>query len=376
MNDSTKKEDLAFDDLSFDDMIQDGLEIDLKNSELAIDDPKEDKTSTDSELDSDAELKTDEEESPETEVEDAPDKDEESAEENENEEVEDDSEESGETTVIGDVLKELGFETEESYEDTAEGIAKMTKDVSSKLAEEHLEDVMEQFPLIKQHMDYVLAGGDSRQFMVANDPNQDYGSVEVRENDVTMQKVLVSNYFKSKGHDEEFIRDMVEDYADSGKLYDKSMAAKKALTGIQEESRQEMLANQKKEFQQKESEQREFWDGVYKTVNDTDDLAGINIPSRNKKKFLKYISAPVDNKGQTQSMLDQANAPLEQRLAMDYLMFNKFNLKEIVDTKVKTTKAKTLKNRLQTQQVKTKNASKPKRRTTDFDIDDLDLSLS
>jgi hypothetical protein len=61
---------------------------------------------------------------------------------------------------------------------------------------------------------------------------------------------------------------------------------------------------------------------------------------------------------------------------MDYLMFNKFNLKEIVDTKVKTTKAKSLKTRLKAQQVTTKNASKPKRRKSDFDIDDLDLSLS
>tara|TARA_B110000259_G_C14003395_1_gene397083 strand:+ start:102 stop:1229 length:1128 start_codon:yes stop_codon:yes gene_type:complete len=375
MSDNTKGEDLAFDDLSFDDMVQDGLEIDLKNSELAIDDAKEDKISTDSELDIDAKVKVDEEEeSTEKEIEDTSDEDEESTEENE--EGNDESEESEQGTVIGDVLKELGFETEESYDDTPEGIAKMTKDVSSKLAEEHLDDVMEQYPLIKQHMDYVLAGGDSRQFMIANDPNQDYGSVEVKENDITMQKVLVSNYFKSKGHDEEFIRDMVEDYADSGKLYDKSVAAKKALTTIQEASRQDMLTAQKEEYKQKESEQREFWDGVYKTVNDTDDLAGINIPSRNKKQFLKYISAPINKNGQTQSMLDQANAPLEQRLAMDYLMFNKFNLKEIVDTKVKTTKAKSLKNRLQTQQVKTKNASKPKRRTSDFDIDDLDLSLS
>lgn len=375
MSDNTKGEDLAFDDLSFDDMVQDGLEIDLKNSELAIDDAKEDKISTDSELDIDAKVKVDEEEeSTEKETEDTSDESEESTEENE--EGNDESEESEQGTVIGDVLKELGFETEESYEDTPEGIAKMTKDVSSKLAEEHLEDVMEQYPLIKQHMDYVLAGGDSRQFMIANDPNQDYGSVEVKENDITMQKVLVSNYFKSKGHEEEFIRDMVEDYADSGKLYDKSVAAKKALTAIQEESRQDMLATQKEEYKQKESEQREFWDGVYKTVNDTDDLAGINIPSRNKKQFLKYISAPINKNGQTQSMLDQANAPLEQRLAMDYLMFNKFNLKEIVDTKVKTTKAKSLKTRLKTQQVTTKNASKPKRRTSDFDIDDLDLSLS
>ena len=375
MSDNTKGEDLAFDDLSFDDMVQDGLEIDLKNSELAIDDAKEDKISTDSELDIDAKVKVDEEEeSTEKEIEDTSDEDEESTEENE--EGNDESEESEQGTVIGDVLKELGFETEEQYDDTPEGIAKMTKDVSSKLAEEHLEDVMEAYPLIKQHMDYVLAGGDSRQFMIANDPNQDYGSVEVKENDITMQKVLVSNYFKSKGHDEEFIRDMVEDYADSGKLYDKSVAAKKALTTIQEASRQDMLTAQKEEYKQKESEQREFWDGVYKTVNDTDDLAGINIPSRNKKQFLKYISAPINKNGQTQSMLDQANAPLEQRLAMDYLMFNKFNLKEIVDTKVKTTKAKSLKNRLQTQQVKTKNASKPKRRTSDFDIDDLDLSLS
>ena len=375
MSDNTKGEDLAFDDLSFDDMVQDGLEIDLKNSELAIDDAKEDKISTDSELDIDAKVKVDEEEeSTEKEIEDTSDESEESTEENE--EGNDESEESEQGTVIGDVLKELGFETEESYDDTPEGIAKMTKYVSSKLAEEHLDDVMEQYPLIKQHMDYVLAGGDSRQFMIANDPNQDYGSVEVKENDITMQKVLVSNYFKSKGHEEEFIRDMVEDYADSGKLYDKSVAAKKALTAIQEESRQDMLTTQKEEYKQKESEQREFWDGVYKTVNDTDDLAGINIPSRNKKQFLKYISAPINKNGQTQSMLDQANAPLEQRLAMDYLMFNKFNLKEIVDTKVKTTKAKSLKTRLKTQQVTTKNASKPKRRTSDFDIDDLDLSLS
>jgi len=48
--------------------------------------------------------------------------------------------------------------------------------------------------------------------MAANDPSDDYGSMTLEESDVRTQKQVLSNYFTAKGHDKEFINEMVNDF--------------------------------------------------------------------------------------------------------------------------------------------------------------------
>ena len=158
---------------------------------------------------------TEEVEKPEAELEDSEDNDEEEAEEEQEEEQEEEEveekeeteEEVSEPTVVSEILSSLGYEGE--YADTAEGLTEMTKDVASQMADDRIDEVLEKFPLVKKHLDYVLAGGESQKFMTAYDPNLDYNTMEIAEDDSRSQKAILSDYFQQKGHDADFIKEIL-----------------------------------------------------------------------------------------------------------------------------------------------------------------------
>ena len=64
--------------------------------------------------------------------------------------------------------------------------------MAQEVAEDQIEDLFRQFPEVQQHLDYVLAGGDSGQFFQAYNPQLDYGNLRVEEGDIGVQKALLS----------------------------------------------------------------------------------------------------------------------------------------------------------------------------------------
>ena len=204
------EENIGLDDISFDDVL-DGGSAEVP-SDLAIDTPEAEAD----ELDADAE-ELQEEESNEEEVED--DDTEEELEEEEEEEDDDEEVEREGSTVVSEILEKLGYETEEEYDDTTEGLLAMTQDVGKQMAEDQLDGLFENFPLVKNHLEYVLNGGDSQDFMQAYDPNLDYSRIELDEEDSRSQKGILSDYFVTKGHDKDFIDELLTDYEDTGIIY-------------------------------------------------------------------------------------------------------------------------------------------------------------
>ena len=371
---------LNFDDISFDDMIDGGLQTTEVSEEPVTEKPVEETAPIDekpieepvseptsNELDSDAdtkeEISTKEEivdEIPETKTEVEKPKVEEPVDEG---------------TVIDEVLTQLGYKPEKEYADTSEGLVQMTKDVGTQMANEHMQRLMNEFPLVKQHLEYVMSGGDSQNFMTNFDPRQDYENLKVDEKDTAMQKMLVGNYFKMKGHDDAFIKDMLEDYEDAGKLQGKSDLAHKALINAQKHQRDQMIATQKQKAQKELNERKKFWDDVYDTVQGANEFHGIIVPEREKKKFFKYISAPINKDGMTQRDVDHVKSDIQTKLAIDYLMYKGFKLNDIIRNKVATSKAKDLRSRINKHQEKVKSAKRVARRNTGFDIEDLDLTV-
>lgn len=295
--------------------------------------------------------------------------------EKEEEEVEEDNDENEDPTVVSEVLDKLGYEVEEEYEDTPEGLAAMTKDIASQMADDRIDEVLGSFPLVKQHLEYVMQGGESQNFMKAHDPGTDYNQFELAENDVASQRVILSNYFELKGHDKEFINELLEDYEDSGKLHKKAAAAKDALGKYQEQQRDQMYEQQRQQNIQTQKEQQEFWEGVAGVIEESREFKGINIPEKEKNKFFNYISKPVDKSGATQRDLDHTDADLESKLAIDYLLYKGFDLSKLISTKAKTQRAKTLRDKLSSNSESIKSAKRATRRNTKFNVDDLDLSI-
>jgi hypothetical protein len=387
METPNNEEKLDLNDISFDDIVSadtdsiDTLEV-LDETDTSIKETKPeavelDKTSAENELDEDASKAVTED----TDIIEPTDKDDVDKEEIEDgleaiekENAEPESKETDEKSVVGEVLESLGFEGEYDYEDTPEGLKTLTLDVANKLAEEQLDNIMENFPLVQRHLEYVMNGGQSENFMRANDPQSDYGKLELTEKDTPMQKVVLSNYFRAKGHDDGMIKELIEDYEDSGKLFAKAELAKNALTDAQKKQREYMLQQQKEQNIKAREEEQKFWTGIHKTIQETNEFAGITIPNREKNKFFKYISTPVNKNGHTQSMIDRQGASQEQRLLMDYLMFKGLNLKDIIATKAKSQQTRSLKDRI-TKASKTtlKSAKKKTKAKTNLDLNDLDF---
>jgi hypothetical protein len=349
------------DDITFDDVIAgDGVDT------VSIDDT--------------AEVET--EETTEETTEEVVDEVEETKEEIEEEDTEEDDDDDDDVepseksdTVVGEILSALGYEVEGDYPDTAEGLTEMTKDIASQMADDRLDEVLEAFPLVKDHLQYVLAGGQSQDFMQAHDPNLDYNAFTLTEDDTRSQKAILSDYFRVKGHDNDFINEMLEDYEDSGKLHNKAEAARQALGKAQEQRNAQLVEQQNQMRYQQMQEQETFWNGVADTIKDSKEFAGLQVTEREKSKFFNYLSQPVSRDGRTQRDLDHAQADMEVKLAIDYLMFKGFNLDTIIDKKAKTKQTRSLRDKIAKNEATVKSARKASRSKKSFDIDDLDLSI-
>ena len=380
---STDDKKINVDDITFDDMLGDGIEDAIQT--LEEEPQKEIKTETNEEdnaadeqvlaetnLDDDAEAKIEEEE----EVGSKRKKTTSKREDQSTEIVEEKGEEALDDTVVSQVLSTLGYEVDDAYDDTTEGLVALTKDVGAQMAEEQLDALFQKYPLIRNHLDYVMNGGDSQNFMTMYDPRSDYSKVNLNKDDVQLQKYVLGEYFKTKGHDKSFVEDLLEDYEDSGKLHTKATQAQKALVEAQQKQRAAALEQQKQQQVKARKEQKQFWDDVYNTIDESQDFKGIVVPEREKKKFFNYLSKPVTKEGYTQRDIDHSESKMDVKLAIDYLMFKGFNLDTIIDKKARTKSVKTLKDKIRGHKESLKSA-KGARRTSSkpVDIDDLDLSL-
>jgi hypothetical protein len=353
---------LDFNSISFDDVIGDGAPgLDIVEETLPQE--VEEEEPIDNELDEDARGYGDE------------DDDDDDYHRPEEETYVEDGYEDSDPPIAHQISDILGYELENEYDDTVEGLTEYVRDISQEVAEEQLNELFEQFPEVQRHLDYVLAGGESDQFFEAHNPQNDFSNLHMSERDTMTQKAVLSQYFQYKGHDQAFIQDMLDDYEDSGKLFDKANLAKESLAQVQQQQREEMFEQQQRLFEQQEAEREQFWDGVANTLEEGREFAGIRIPDRDKSTFFEYISAPIDDSGRTQRDIDYSEADMDIKLAIDYLMFSGFNLEDIISTKAKTESARNLRDRIVSNQERVRNAKGQSRsRQTAFDPDNLDIN--
>ena len=293
-----------------------------------------------------------------------------------NEEVKEATPNTEDDSLISEISTKFGYELEGEYEDTSEGLINMTKEIADKIAEDQLDKLFESFPDVKKHLDYAMAGGDSREFINSTNNLKDIESLKVEQDNAPMQRALLGEYFKLKGHDDEFINELLEDYSETNKLYDKSVKAKDALIKYHEAQNEEKLKAQKEEQVKIQANQKKFWEDIKDTITTNREFSGITIPEKEKNKFFTYISKPIDNNGRTQRDKDHVDASVDIKLAIDYLMYKGFKLDDIIKTKAKTKVTRDLKSRIKSgSKIKSANKGLGTADKANFDLDDLDLTL-
>lgn len=271
-------------------------------------------------------------------------------EEEEKEEEEDDS-------IVGSLKESFGYDFEEEFEDTEEGVMELTRKAAERMAEDYVNSQFEENPVMKEFFEYVDEGGDPQYFLNTKFPETDYSQVEFDENDSDLQEKLVKEELVARGYSGEELKTELKDIKDGGLLENKAKRALGFLKSKQENERKNILEQQKQENATKQEEIKKFWNDVNDNIKSSKSFKGFKIPESKKDKFFNFLSKPVDNEGRSQRDLKLSELGTEETLAIDWLIFNDFKFSDLIERKAKDMQSKNLRDRLQKSKLDKKRES-------------------
>ncbi len=205
------------------------------------------------------------------------------------------------TAFFDAVAEEMGLEVEEgenkpsTVEELCEYFREMIEENSTpEYASEE----------VAQLDEFVRNGGKLEDYFKAA-PAIDYETFDttIEEN----QKRIVRELLAAKGFNEKQITRKIEKYEDAGILEDEAEDALEAMKDIAEERKEQLLAQQKKENEQRVERQQRFVDDVVTNIKSLKDIRGIAIPEKDKKALLNYIFK-ADADGLTQYQKDYSKS--------------------------------------------------------------------
>jgi transcriptional regulator len=250
-----------------------------------------------------------------------------------------------EESIISELQAKLGYELDEDFDESIEGLTQFTKATAEKMAQEQMQNVFNAFPDVQEYLNYRANGGDPRQYFQTAAPERDFSAMEVTSEDVTTQKQIVGAYLESQGFDQSEITETLEDYEDAGIL---ERHAKKALTRLQTKQAQDkqvLLQQQQAQAQQQAQENERMWNEINGLVQEGT-LKGLTIPERDKKRFFNWMAAPIDKQGNSQRAIDRSKLDQETLLALEYIVYKGFDLSKLVANTNTTQKARSLRSKL------------------------------
>lgn len=309
--------------------------------------------------------------------EDVVDEDEEDTDDESTDEVtdedEDEDDEEVEVSVVDEILATIGFEgeVEKEYDDTVDGLTDFVQDFSKQLANDELKKLPDD---IKHFIQYRQTGGDPKEYFETYYNKTDWNEVELQDSS-EQQKHIVKEALRKKGYSEDDIKGQIEDFEAADLLHKQAEREIRYLRTKQEEEKENLVKQQEEQRKQQIKQQEEFWNGVSDKIKKENVFNGVPIPKNQKNEFFEYISKPVQD-GMSQRDIDAANADIDTKIAIDYLLYSGFNLDEIVERRAKTQKARGLKDRLKKsgkRSLKDKSNRDNKTVRTGDDVDTLDI---
>lgn len=215
------------------------------------------------------------------------------------------------------------------FDNNTEGVAAYVDTViQNKIAEAQtaaLNNLFETYPQVEQVINYLKLNGTLDDFVEIPDRSQ----ISVSKDNEEQQAAFIREEWKLSGKKGD-VNKFIDYCKNAGILYDTAVESKEAVDSIYESR----LAEQKAQVEAKEAaaaaEEKAYWDNVEKTIS-KGELLGYSIPEQiqcnkdgkkvmlSRKDFLKYVSTPVDNEGNTAYMLDEAKVDSNARMQDDLL---------------------------------------------------------
>lgn len=215
------------------------------------------------------------------------------------------------------------------FDDNEEGIAAYVETVVQSRVKEAqtaaINNLFETYPQVEQVINHLKLNGTLDDFVEIPDRSQ----ITVSKDNEEQQAAFIREEWKLSGKKGD-VNKFIDYCKNAGILYDTAVESKEAVDSIYESR----LAEQKAQVEAKEAaaaaEEKAYWDNVEKTIS-KGELLGYSIPEQiqcnkdgkkvmlSRKDFLKYVSTPIDNEGNTAYMLDEAKVDSNARMQDDLL---------------------------------------------------------
>ena len=199
-------------------------------------------------------------------------------------------------------------------------------------------------PDVQEYFNYRANNGDPIKYFEAQRAEMDYNTLAIDDN-VAVQKRVVLDGMRQAGFADEDISRMVESYEDAGILKDNAAVYLQRLKQTQGQRKEQLLQQQQQQAAQQRAEAEQYWNSVHETINNGN-LKGMQIPTRSRGKFYEWMTSPVDEQGATQRDIDRQNIDQETALAVEYLLYQGFDLKKLAGNAAATQKVSSLKSKL------------------------------
>lgn len=294
--------------------------------------------------------KEDEEEDEEDDIDDSEEEEEEEpvkktkkAKKEEVEEEEEETIETGEEEVItgffDSLAQQLGWDDVEDDEKpkTAEDLIDYFKEVieensTPKYSSEEVEKLDE----------FVRNGGNLKDYF-SIDADIDLTDIEVEDNEIN-QKIVVKELLKEKGYSAKSIEKKLTKYEEAGILEDEAIDALEELREIKDKKKEQLLVNQRKQAEEAQRQQQEFFENVVTEIKSMNSIYGIEVPEKDKRALLEYIFK-ADANGVTRYQKDYAKS-LKNLITSAYFTMKGDSLIDIAKKKGKRDAIDTFKSSL------------------------------
>lgn len=134
---------------------------------------------------------------------------------------------------------------------------------------------------------YVKNGGRFEDFYAAQQQQMNYENIDL--DDETNQRTVIRDLLKANGYTDEQINAKIERYESADMLEEEAEDALSRLKVIKQQETAMLQQQQEAAMKQREEETKAFFNSMYTSIKDLNNIRGISIPKEDRKQLLDYI---------------------------------------------------------------------------------------
>lgn len=229
---------------------------------------------------------------------------------------------------------------EESFEDSEDGLKTLVGATIEREVQNYKNSLPED---VHKLVEFVEAGGNPKDFMEAYYNNKSWGEYEVDSD--AAQKVVLREYLRAQGEEDEDIEETLDTYEVSGILEKKAKVALNKLQAYEKSYQEQLIEAQKKYDAEQRVLAKKQYEEFKSNLYSKEEIQGFKLTPKMKDNLWNFIMVP-DKTGKTG--LQKHNETNENaQFLYAYLAMNEWDLSKLerqVKTKVNSELASKLSN--------------------------------